>query len=122
MRTESNQTAMFHTSWTLWKNQFLFEIFGEDGYIKINGRGGSYGVQTVTKGLRPKEFGVPTEEVWEFPGEDHSWDSEWDDFLTSLENGLTPMSSGQDVLETMRVVDSAYQSITAGHPIRVNRQ
>jgi predicted dehydrogenase len=52
-RTAKGQTAQMHTSWTQWKNRFTFEIFGEAGYLIINGLGGSYGVETLTIGKRP---------------------------------------------------------------------
>lgn len=52
-RTAKSQTAQMHTSWTQWKNRFTFEIFGEAGYLIINGLGGSYGAETLTIGKRP---------------------------------------------------------------------
>ena len=52
-RTAKGQTASMHTSWTQWKNRFTFEVFGEAGYLIINGLGGSYGKETLTFGKRP---------------------------------------------------------------------
>jgi len=52
-RTEKGQTASMHTSWTQWKNRFTFEVFGEAGYLIVDGLGGSYGVETLTVGKRP---------------------------------------------------------------------
>ena len=52
-RTEKGQTASMHTSWTQWKNRFVFEVFGEAGYLIVDGLGGSYGVETLTVGKRP---------------------------------------------------------------------
>lgn len=42
-----------HTSWTQWKNRFAFEIYGEAGYLIVNGLGGIYGTETLTIGKRP---------------------------------------------------------------------
>ena len=53
-RTSSGRTAMMHTSWTQWKNRFTFEIFGEAGYLIVEGLGGSYGVEKLTIGKRPR--------------------------------------------------------------------
>jgi predicted dehydrogenase len=52
-KTAKGQTASMHTSWTQWKNRFTFEIFGEAGYLIIDGLGGSYGTETLHIGKRP---------------------------------------------------------------------
>lgn len=52
-RTAKGQVAQMHTSWTQWKNRFAFEVYGEAGYLIVNGLGGSYGTETLTIGKRP---------------------------------------------------------------------
>ena len=52
-RTSKGKIASMHTSWTQWKNRFLFEIYGEAGYLIVDGLGGSYGVERLTIGKRP---------------------------------------------------------------------
>jgi predicted dehydrogenase len=51
-RTTKGQTASMHTSWTQWKNRFTFEIYGEAGYVMVEGLGGSYGTETLRIGKR----------------------------------------------------------------------
>lgn len=51
-KTSNDQTALMHTSWTQWKNKFSFEIFGESGYLIVEGLGGSYGTETLRIGKR----------------------------------------------------------------------
>lgn len=51
-KTSNDQTALMHTSWTQWKNRFTFEIFGEAGYLIVEGLGGSYGTETLRIGKR----------------------------------------------------------------------
>ena len=63
LRTAAGQTAQFHTSWTQWKNRFSFEVYGRDGYLRIEGLGGSYGPETLTIGRRRPEGGAPLEET-----------------------------------------------------------
>ena len=46
---EDGVMASMHTSWTQWKNLFRFEIFGDEGYLAIQGLGGSYGTGTLTR-------------------------------------------------------------------------
>ncbi|MEW6702086.1 MAG: Gfo/Idh/MocA family oxidoreductase, partial [Bacteroidota bacterium] len=80
LKTENNVTASFHVSWTNWKNIFSFEIFGTNGYLKVEGLGGSYGPETLEFGKRKKEGGRPEIELFEFPNEDVSWKEEWKEF------------------------------------------
>jgi len=51
-KTAKGQTASMHTSWTQWKNRFTFEIYGEAGYLLLEGLGGSYGTETLHIGKR----------------------------------------------------------------------
>jgi predicted dehydrogenase len=53
-KTGKGQVALMQTSWTQWKNSFIFEIFGESGYLIIDGLGGSYGTETLRIGRRKK--------------------------------------------------------------------
>ncbi len=52
MQTSTGQAVQFHTSWTQWKNRFSLEAFGKNGYIRIEGLGGSYGKETLIWGRR----------------------------------------------------------------------
>jgi len=56
-KTSIGQTALMHTSWTQWKNKFSFEIFGESGYLIVEGLGGSYGTETLRIGKRKLDNG-----------------------------------------------------------------
>ena len=42
-RTATGSIASLHVSWTQWKNLFSFEVFGTEGYVVVEGLGGSYG-------------------------------------------------------------------------------
>lgn len=39
LRTQKGKIASMHASWTQWKNQFIFEVFGKDGYVIVDGLG-----------------------------------------------------------------------------------
>jgi len=58
-KTPEGKIATMHTSWTQWKNRFVFEIFGEAGYLVVDGLGGSYGSEKLTVGKRPTVNGYP---------------------------------------------------------------
>lgn len=109
-KTSKGVTAMFQVSWTNWKNVFSFEIFGEDGYLKISGLGGSYGPESLEIGRRKKEGGRPDVEVVEFPPEDVSWKREWKEFKSAISEGREPVGNGYDGLMANCVIEAIYKS------------
>jgi len=125
-RTHEGVTASMHTSWTQWKNRFSFEIFGEAGYLIINGLGGSYGKETLTIGKRPMDEsqvvyvgGVPKEETTVFDGPDLSWDLEWKEFTSAIREGREPLGSGYDGLEANRMIAAVYESAKENRPVNI---
>jgi predicted dehydrogenase len=120
MEVEDNAFAMFrnrqgvvatmHTSWTQWKNLFSFEVFGTGGYLVIDGLGGSYGVETLKFGRRKPEGGAPDEQTIQFNGPDASWQSEWQEFLTAIDQNREPVGSGHDGHQANRMIEAVYRS------------
>ena len=110
LKTDKNVTASFHVSWTNWKNVFSFEIFGTDGYLKIEGLGGSYGPETLEFGKRKKEGGRPDIEILEYPTQDLSWGKEWEEFKKAVEEKREPIGSGIDGLRANEVIEAIYRS------------
>jgi len=119
MSTSDGKVAQFHTSWTQWKNRFSFELFGQNGYLRVEGLGGSYGTETLTLGRRKLESGPPDEERFEYPGPDPSWQAEWEEFAAAIREGRQPMSSGEEAVETMRVTQALYASAATGQPVHI---
>jgi predicted dehydrogenase len=117
LRTASGQTAQFHTSWTQWKNRFSFEVFGTQGYLRIEGLGGSYGVETLTVGRRRPESGPPEEKIIEFNGPDLSWQAEWQEFKNAVVEQRQPLANGEDGLRTMQLLEALYRSAAAGQAV-----
>lgn len=113
LRTKKGQVASLHASWTQWKNLFSFEIFGRDGYITLEGLGGSYGTEKAILGKRA--FLEPfKEEVTEFRGEDRSWYEEWKEFIAAIEENREPLSNGYDGLQALRLARAIYESARKG--------
>jgi predicted dehydrogenase len=117
LRTEAGQIALLHTSWTQWKNLFRFEVFGRDGYLVVDGLGGSYGVERLTLGVRRPESGPPDERAWEFPGPDLSWQTEWQEFKSAIQMGCQPLGNGHDGLRAAQVIDAFYESAQSGQVV-----
>jgi len=120
LRTTQGQIATIHTSWTQWKNRFSFEVFGRDGYLLVEGLGGSYGTESLTLGRRRPESGPPLEEKWEYPGADASWQQEWQEFKTAIQEGRQPVGNGNDGYQAARVIDAIYASSRTGQVVRLD--
>jgi predicted dehydrogenase len=120
LRTEKGQIASFHVSWTQWKNLFCFELFGKDGYIMVEGLGGSYGTERAILGRRA--FLAPfREEVIEFRGEDRSWFEEWQEFVAAIKENRGPLGDGTDGLAAVELADAVYQSAKTGTVLKIKR-
>ena len=111
LRYEGGATAMFHTSWTQWKNLFSLEIFGTAGELIIDGIGGSYGTERLTIHRRRPEGGAPETSEQIFEGPDDSWSLEWQDFLGAL-NGEPFLGTAADGVAVMSALDAIYRSAT----------
>jgi len=117
LRTAHGQIATLHTSWTQWKNLFRFEIFGRDGFLIVEGLGGSYGLERLTLGQRRPESGPPDEQTWEYPGPDVSWQAEWQEFTSAIREQRQPLGNGHDGYQAARIVDAIYESSRTGQVV-----
>jgi predicted dehydrogenase len=120
LRYPNAAVAVFHTSWTQWKNLFSLEIFGRDGLALVEGLGGSYGVETLTVGRRRAEGGAPELEQVAFPGPDESWQREWEDFVAALLQGVPYQGVPAEGVAAMRVLDALYASARSGQPAPID--
>lgn len=108
LRSHGGAVANLHTSWTLWKNRFSFEVSGRDGYARIDGLGGSYGMESLTVGRRRIAGAVPHETVTTFPEPDPSWEADWRDLVASIEEGRAPEVDAMAGHAVMKMVGDVY--------------
>ena len=119
-RTAAGQVAQLHASWTQWKNLFSFEVCGREGYLVVDGLGGSYGLERLTVAGRRHDGGVPEPDIIEFPGAaDGSWKAEWEEFMSAIREQRQPLTSHQDGLRAMTMVTGVYESARTGRLVRV---
>jgi predicted dehydrogenase len=119
LKTASGRIAQLHTSWTQWKNRFSFEVFGRDGFLRIEGLGGSYGKETLTLARRRPESGPPLETIEEFEGPDASWRLEWEDFTRAIRTGQQPLANGEDGVKTMQTIAAIYAADRTGAAVTI---
>jgi len=119
LRRGDGVVASLHSSMTQWRNLFHFEIFGQEGYVSVEGLGGSYGTEQLRLGRR--DFSSPfSEEVTDYRGEDRSWFEEWKEFLTAIKEDREPIGNGKDGLEALKLAYAAYESSKSGTVVDVN--
>ena len=119
LRTTEGRTAMFHNSWTQWRNLFSFELLGREGLLIVEGLGASYGTERLTVWKRKKHFGVPDLLLdEEYTGEDRSWELEWGEFVQAIEQKGECLSvSGREGVEVLHTIEAIYESSKKGRVI-----
>lgn len=121
MLRNKRTTAMFHVSTTNWGNIFSFEIFGDKGYLTIEGLGRRYGIETLKVGKRKFEFGDVAQKTFLFPQKiDMSWDREWENFLGAICKKEDILGGMEDGLAANRIVEAIYRSSAVHREVRIN--
>ena len=83
-------------------------MLGRDGYAKIAGLGGNYGLESLTVGKRHTPGTAPHETVTTFPEPDLSWDADWRDLVASIEEGRAPEVDATAGYAVMKMVGDVY--------------
>lgn len=118
-RSAGGATASLHTSLTQWRNLFSFEVYGENGYIEVEGLGASYGIEKLILGRR-EPTGPFAYQTVEFRGPDVSWKEEWREFSAAIRENRPPLGSSEDGLAAMRLAMAVYDSESAGRLVRLD--
>lgn len=121
LESAGGSSVSFHVSLTQWKNRFNFEVYGTKGYLLVNGLGKSYGTETLTWGTDVGQGRVPTEQIFEFTGEDISWKEEWKEFRQAVLTHKQPMSSASDNVEVCRALEALYLSAKLGKIVKIKK-
>ena len=108
MRSRTGRMASVQASLLQWKNLFSFEVYGDEGFVEVEGLGGAYGTEKLH--FCPKHYDRPfAVTTTEFRGEDKSWLLEWQEFAAAVRESRTPLGSAEDGMEAMRLVFEAYR-------------
>ena len=96
-RTDAGGTASLHTSLVQWQNLFSFEVFGDEGYARVEGLGAAYGTEQLFLGRR--DFTAPfQDQVIQYRGGDISWRDEWREFAAAVREQREPVGGRPMVL------------------------
>ena len=109
LKTSKQQVAHLHVSCTEWKNLFSLEIYGRDAKLHIEGLGGSYGVERLAYYKMLPQMGPPQTTIWEYPGEDSSWQVEFAEFLDDIHLNRQPAANLNDAYEALKIVERIYR-------------
>ena len=119
LKAETGACATAHLSTTQWKNNFLFEVFGDKGYLVAQGLGGSYGPERLVYGSREKLGVVPVERTINFPQPDAVWQKEWDHFIAGIRFNRPLLAGAQDGLKASEIIGALYTSAEKGIVVRL---
>ncbi len=109
LKTADQKVAWLHASCSEWKNLFSLEIYGRDGKLAIDGLGGSYGLERLAFYKMLPQMGPPETTIWEYPGEDKSWQVEWQQFKDAIATRTQPESGNlTDAHAALSVIDTLY--------------
>jgi predicted dehydrogenase len=110
LKTTDQKVAWLHASCSEWKNLFSLEIYGRHGKLAIDGLGGSYGVERLAFYKMLPQMGPPETTIWEYPGEDKSWQVEWQQFRDAIARSAQPASGNLlDAHAALTVIDRLYR-------------
>lgn len=111
LKNEDGKIGSIHVSWSNWKPLHIFEIFGEKGYIIVNGLGRKYGDgEKVILGIRDDNYSwEPKEEVFECnPDADMSLARQAEEFVSAINENRDPAPNVEDALAVLEIVEKVY--------------
>jgi len=109
LRGQNGVLSSIHSTLCQWINDFELEIYGEKGFLAVEGLGASYGVEKLKFGLNIANRPFTYETV-EYRGGDISWEGEWKEFNSAIQNKTQPLGSGNDGAQAVKLVEMAYKS------------
>jgi predicted dehydrogenase len=109
LEAEKGQIAFLHVSCTEWKNLFSLEIYGRDAKLMIDGLGGSYGTERLAHYRMLPGMGPPETTIWEYPGPDTSWRTEFAEFLEDIRLQRPPSAGLPEAMAVLKLTGEIYR-------------
>jgi predicted dehydrogenase len=112
-QTAAGRTICIQASWTEWNGYMFLEIYGADGYLRVDSRGKSCSVALGRRGAAEELFDYghlpPT-----------SYDAEMQDLLAALRAGRAPEPTGVDGLRAVEMAHGVYQAARTGRHVELS--
>lgn len=106
----NGRLASLHSSWTEWAEYMYVEIYGKEGYIRIDNR-----LPSCTA-IHGRKDGPA--EVFDFSREPpQSYALEFDDFVKCVRSRRKPLPSGYDGFRAVQMAYAVYESSRSGRSI-----
>lgn len=111
LKTKDGKVASLHASWSEWKPTYRLELYGLEGYLRIEGLGRKYGgAERVFWARRTDQYGASPEEMIECdPNADNSLKDECREFASAIREGRAPQPSADDGLAALKIVEAIYR-------------
>lgn len=109
LENSKKQVALLHASSTEWKNEFVLEIYGKRGKIKVTGIGGSYGKEKCIFYKMLKKMGPPKIIEYDYSKlKDVSWYNEMKIFYNLIKNKKYKIKKNYEHLEVLKIINKIY--------------
>ncbi len=110
--TTDGKTAFIHASWTEWAGYMYMEIYGKEGYLRIDNRGRNSKTTLGNRNGIEEEFDFST-----LPK--NSYQAEIDDYVTAMRKGDHPLPSGYDGMRAVQMAWGVYESARTGRKVEI---
>ena len=108
--TADDKVISVQASWTEWNGYAYIEVYGKEGYIRIDSRG-----RNCITALGDQYGKEQIFDLSELPPT--SFDDEFSDFLTTLAAGGVPTPTGYDGLRAVQMAWGVYESSRTGRKV-----
>ena len=108
----NSKMAFLQSSWTEWAGYVYLEIYGTEGFIRIDNRGQSC---ITTLGYRDGRI-----TVFDYSQEPRmSYVLEFNDYVTAIRHDRQPLPSGLDGLRAVQMAHAVYRSAQLGKEVKI---
>ena len=109
---DGGKLAFIHSSWTEWAEYMYLEVYGSQGYIRVDNRG--------TKCITTLGKQDGKQEVFDYsdvPAQSHVL--EFNDFVQSISSFKQPLPDGFDGLRAVQMAYGVYESSRLGKKVKI---
>jgi UDP-N-acetyl-2-amino-2-deoxyglucuronate dehydrogenase len=107
---KGGQLGFLHSSWTEWVDYMYMEIYGKDGYIRIDNRNPN-SLTVLGRKVEPAQ-------LFDFSRlKPQSYDLEFNYYVGALEGNQQPLPSGFDGLRAVQMAWGVYESSQTGKKV-----